>query len=165
MSLAKCIGFAALALAVTAGCQPSPDGQAPGADASRGARAAVPDAASATSAPAPARDGATGSELDEATRSLVQGSVKIAASAVACGMGTRAQAEQGFASQREAYVSRGMSGAAYDRAVAAAWDETTGKFAAATPAQKTEACASVAAFGDQLGRMAEDVEAMQAEGE
>lgn len=154
------------ALGLLAGCQPTDGNASAGADAATPSSAgadvkAGPGATSAEGVPAGDASDLGGTELDEATRSLVQGSVAIAASAVACDMGTKSQADRGIADQRASYVGRGISGSAYDRVVNEAWQKTTDKFAAATPAEKSQACASMAAFGSQLEQMAKDVEGMQ----
>lgn len=88
---------------------------------------------------------------------VVQGAAKIAASSVACGLGTRAQAEEGFAAQRAGYVEQGYSAAAYDGAVDAAFREVEGKFAQASAAEKAQACESIKRLGEQFNRMGEEM--------
>lgn len=98
-----------------------------------------------------------GRELEPEALPLIQGGAKIAASVVACGLGTRAQAEEGFASHRAGYVEQGYSAASYDRAVDAAFREVEDKFAQASAAEKAQACESVKQLGDQFNRMGEEM--------
>lgn len=108
---------------------------------------------------------AGGKELDAATLQIVKGSVGISASAVACGMGTKARSDQGVARARAGFVERGFSGAAYDRAAADAYEETTAKFANASASEKAQACEQMKTFGEQMSQMGEDVQKMQKAGQ
>lgn len=144
----------ALAAVMVAACSPS-NGSA--------GEEATPPVAAADHAPAqpevatPTGSPPGGRELEPEALPLIQGGAKIAASVVACGLGTRAQAEEGFASQRAGYVEQGYSAASYDRAVDAAFREVEGKFAQASAAEKAQACESVRKLGDQFNRMGEEM--------
>ena len=144
----------ALAAVMVAACSPSNGGA--------GEEATTPVAA-ADHAPArpevatPTASPSGGRELEPEALPLIQGGAKIAASVVACGLGTRAQAEEGFASQRAGYVEQGYSAASYDRVVDAAFQEVEGKFAQASAAEKAQACESVKRMGDQFNQMGEEM--------
>lgn len=144
----------ALAVAMLAACSPSNSGageQPTTPAAAADVTSARPDIAAPTGSPAGGR------EIEPEALPLIQGGAKIAASVVACGLGTRAQAEEGFASQRAGYIEQGYSAASYDRAVDAAFREVEGKFAQASAAEKAQACESVKRLGDQFNQMGEEM--------
>lgn len=99
-----------------------------------------------------------GKAFDEAKVALIQGGAKLQASAVACELGTRAQADQGTAELRAKYVEEGYDGGAFDRLHDAAFEETLGKFGSASAQQKAQACAQMKQLGDQMGEMAKGVQ-------
>lgn len=144
----------ALAAVMLAACSPS---SGPAAD---GTATPVP-ATDATPAQAEVATSVAslsgGREIEPEALPLIQGGARIAASVVACGLGTRVQAEEGFASQRAGYVEQGYSAASYDRAVDAAFREVDDKFAQASAAEKAQACESVKQLGDQFNQMGEEV--------
>lgn len=120
-------------------------------------------AAAASTAPAggqvdnPVASTAGGRDIEPEALPLIQGGAKIAASIVACDLGTKEQALEGFAAQRASYVEQGYSAASYDRAVDDAFREVEAKFAAVSAAEKAEACESVKQLGDQFNRMGEEM--------
>lgn len=136
----------AVVVAMLVACSPST-----GSAGDKGASPAAPASASASG----------GREIEPEAVPLVQGGAKIAASAVACGLATRAQAEEGFADQRAAYVGRGYSAASFDRVVDDAFRETSDRFARASAAEKAQACESVRQLGDQFKQMGEDMQHRQ----
>lgn len=150
------IGFLA-AVALTA-CTPAPPSAAASATAAASpAAAGQPSAADDSTVATPA----DGNALDDATLQIIKGSVGISASAVACGMGTKTQADAGIARARTGFVERGFSGDAYDRAAAAAYKDTAGKFSSASASEKAQACAQMKKFGEQMSQMGKDVQDMQ----
>ena len=144
----------ALAAAMLVACSPSsgPTGDEPAV------RAPATDATpSRDEVASPAAAASGGREIEPEALPLIQGGAKIAASVVACGLGTRAQAEEGFESQRAGYVEQGYSAASYDRAIDAAFREVDDKFAQASAAEKAQACESVKRLGDQFNQMGEEM--------
>lgn len=169
-------GTLALVLAATmlVACSPSSGpgaGEAPTGPASPGAAASAPAAdavddvdsgvatgTTRTGAATPVAPLAGGREIEPEALPLIQGAAKIAAAVVACDLGTRAQAEQGFADQRAAYVERGYSAASFDRAVDAAFRETNEKFKQASADEQAKACESMAQLGEQFKKMGEEMQ-------
>lgn len=99
-----------------------------------------------------------GKAFDEAKTALIQGGAKLQASAVACQLGTQAQADQGTAELRAKYVAEGYDGSTFDRLHDAAFEETLDKFGSASAQQQTQACAQMKQFGDQMGQMAKQMQ-------
>lgn len=102
--------------------------------------------------------------FDEAKVALIQGGAKLQASAVACQLGTQAQADQGTAELRAKYVAEGYDGGAFDRLHDAAFKETLDKYGSVSAQQKTQACAQIKQLGDQMGQMARDVQKQMGSG-
>lgn len=121
--------------------------------AQAGSSNAMPSAEPAAATPAVA-----GKAFDEAKVAMIEGGAKLQASAVACQLGTQAQADTGTADLRAKYVAEGYDGGTFDRLHDAAFKQTLDKFGSASAQQKAQACEQMKQFGDQMGQMAKDVQ-------
>lgn len=116
-------------------------------------------ASSATPSTEPAAAPAvTGKAFDEAKVAMIEGGAKLQASAVACQLGTQAQADAGTADLRAKYVAEGYDGGAFDRLHDAAFKQTIDKFGSASAQQKNQACEQIKQFGNQMGQMTRDMQ-------
>lgn len=99
-----------------------------------------------------------GKAFDEAKVALIEGGAKLQASAVACQLGTQAQADAGTADLRAKYVAEGYDGGTFDRLHDAAFKETLDKFGSASAQQKAQGCEQIKQFGDKMRQMGEEIQ-------